>query len=604
MSFLLFETALEVANKIGGIHTVIGTKAPSVLKKIEKNNYVLLGIDTGVDETIFREEPLDSHPILRHVFPLFAKQYHIHLRFGSWLFHADDLPEAEQRYPYVILFSVEYTDAFASEESRARYFLSESYGLRFPNFAGSPQGFKVNAVKLGTCVALFLRTVCHFLSTTGAPQNVLLHSHEWCGAVGQLLLKRDMSAIPPGVTLKTVFTTHATILGRFLAAGGTDLLQVQRDAPSREILFAMAHDRQIGLEFGCEWNAAHTADVFTTVSHVTGDEACALLQRKPDIITFNGSRALGAVNLEVRRKGRSAFMEFVQKHFFGPSLETIDPMQLKIFITCGRNEFQNKGYDMFIDALARLNTRLKALSVKQGRRVDLTVLGLAIVPQEFPAGRARPELLGHFAYVQDKITAGVDPRTLARTEYPPVVSSRLNAPEKEQIARKAVAANLINHPGDPVKFTWLPQYVPLPGCLDLSISEVFQATDLGVFPSKYEPWGYTPIECLEKGVPAVTTNLAGSGEYFDSVGLVPDGWRASPTGLMVLDRKTSSYDEGATRLCDAMYDLLTLDHDEVDAMRARCLQTARACHWDEFVQHYWHAYRLALGQEEFFPAER
>ena len=683
---LIIETALEVANPIGGICTVIKTKAPSLLKHVKKSNFLMLGIRTSTSKD-YVEKSLDELPFIKEVVGNFEREFGIKCIFAEW--NIDPNPNL---CPNILLFDDLDFYKVRGELDKSMYFLGTSYGLHFPDPSCGMDYFKYNALLLGTFVNLFIR---HLLGqsegdkSTYRSRPIVLQSHEWCGAIGQLLLQRDKTNIPGGKLLRTVFTTHATILGRFLSADNQNIVEMiaNNTFPNDGSLFAEAKRRLIDVEFGAEWAAAHSADIFTAVSDTTADEAAAFLKRRPQAVTYNGSKipaaimesillhsseekivsrskedtiktttdgctnnsdenATKVVNLvtgihedsesveqeivdkdlskkekEHKSQCRAKLDDFMRRHFFGPSLETMDFKKTIYFLCCGRNEFSNKGIDMYIDSLAKLNTRLKSLQERYSKRMDVTVVGILITPSLL----AQPPIIpgGHFEYVMSKEQEALsDPSAehdlmkvdmkLGRSENPPLSAGCVDG-GKEVIIQKCLAANLVNHPLDPVKFLWIPKFMPFGDVLKMSIDEVYEAIDCGVFPSKYEPWGYTPIECLEHGVPAITTNLAGCGCFYekakdDKLSKVSsnslssmahaDTWRRCPDGLVIIDRLHSNYDEAATRIADSLYDYISLDFDEVKSLTGRCVRGSDLCNWDKLVMNYLKCYETLAKSVE------
>ena len=712
---LIIETALEVANPIGGICTVIKTKAPSLLKHVKKSNFLMLGLHTDKSED-YVEKSLDEVPFIKETVTRFEQSFGIKCVFAEWSIDPDP-----NLCPNILLFDNLDFYKVRGELDKAMYFLGISYGIHFPDPSFGMDYFKYNGLLLGTFVNLFIRyllgqrdekTSTYEGMSPSHLRPIILQSHEWCGSIGQLLLQRDKSNIPGGKLLRTVFTTHATILGRYLSADNQNIVELiaNNSFPNDGSLFNEARRRLIDLEFGAEWAAAHSADIFTAVSDTTANEAAAFLKRRPQVITYNGSKLptsilgedlslsskkdtisrnssketkrneddselttstdspkknktlkddepecikttktttvdgcsnnpdsnpINKVNLitgihevtefiepEIEKhlskekhksECRSKLNDFIRRHFFGPSLETMDFKKTIYFMCCGRNEFSNKGIDMFIDSLAKLNTRLKSLQERYSRRMDVTIVGILITPSLL----AHPPIVpgGHFEYVMRKEQEALSnpdaehdlmkvDMKLSRTEHPPLCAGCVDG-GKEIIIQKCLAANLVNHPLDPVKFLWIPKFMPFGDVLKMSIDEVYEAIDCGVFPSRYEPWGYTPLECLEHGVPAITTNLAGCGCFYEkakdsklskscsnslSLMVHSDSWRRCPDGLVIIDRLHSNYEEAATRIADSLYDYISLDFDEVESLTRRCIKGSKLCSWDKLVMNYLKCY--------------
>jgi glycogen(starch) synthase len=343
-----------------------------------------------------------------------------------------------------------------------------------------------------------------------------------------------------GIDIATIFTTHATLLGRYLCAGSADfynnlhLFDVDYESGKRGIYHRYCLER----------GAANCADVFTTVSHITAYEAENLLKRKPDGVLPNGLNVIkfSAMhefqNLHALHKNK--IQNFVQGHFYGHL--NFDLEQTLFFFTSGRYEYRNKGVDMFLESLSRLNYRLKCVNS------PVTVVAFIIMPAKslsFNVDTLKGQaVMKQLHETVDQIQEGIGKRifeacsrgnmpkdiltdedivvlkrriyNLTRETLPPVVTHNVVDDATDPILSQIRRLGLFNSDHDRVKIVFHPEFInsnnPLFG---LDYDDFVRGCHLGVFPSYYEPWGYTPAECTVMGVPSITTNLSGFGCFME-----------------------------------------------------------------------------------------
>ena len=590
---LLFEVAWEVCQQLGGIYTVIRSKVPSIVEQWG-NRYCLVGpYNPQTSQTEFEE----SQPtgLYREVLNS-LREHGIEAHFGHWLITGR---------PRVILLNPR---SVYPQLGWIKYLLWEHHSI-------SVQGEDdlVNqVVAFGYAVEQFFRTLAR-VQTVRRP--MIAHFHEWMGG----------SAIPEirraNIPVSIVFTTHATLLGRYLAMGDpwfydhVPFVDWESDARRFNI------DSQVRIERA----AAHGSHVFSTVSDITGYECEHLVGRKPDILLPNGLNIERFVALHefqnLHRLYKEKINQFVMAHFF-PSY-AFDLDRTLYFFTSGRFEYRNKGFDLTIEALARLNWRMKQSGTNR------TVVFFVITRQ--PIRSINAEALRRRAMMQemqhdcqtiaDQISERLFTSTamgkipaleelvddywrlrLRRlmhawktTKMPTVVTHDLVDDTHDEILNQIRSCSLFNLPGDPVKVVYHPDFVttndPLFG---MDYDQFVRGCHLGIFPSSYEPWGYAPLECAALGLPSITSNLSGFGTYLDQN--MPDHEK---NGLHVLDRRYASFDAAAAQLTDRLFDFLQVDRRERINQR-NCVQSvSEHFDWHNLGRNYGKAYEMVLQRTGF-----
>jgi len=414
----------------------------------------------------------------------------------------------------------------------------------------------------------------------------------------------------------TVFTTHATLLGRYLAG---DNPAFYHELPHIDPV-AAAHSRGIYQRHAIERSAAWSATVFTTVSDITGYEAQHFLGRKPDVLLPNGLNVqrFAALhefqNLHARYKRQ--IHEFVMGHFFPSYAFDLDRT---LYIVCsGRYEYRNKGLDLFVEALARLNWRLKRdrrninivafiVTRAPNKGVSVGALQSQMLLRELKnsVGDACDELrdkllgslvrggnLGLAEMIDETTQMRLRRMTLAwkRKGWPAIVTHDMLHDADDALLSQLRNCMLFNAPQDPVKVIFHPEFLSKTSPLmPLDYEEFVRGCHLGVFPSYYEPWGYTPMECAALGVPAITSDLAGFGTWVQTH--ISDH---AARGLAIVQRRYLGFEESANQLADLMERMLILERRERIDLRNKVEALSVQFDWKRLAQYYWQAHALAL----------
>uniref|UniRef100_UPI0025AE141E glycogen [starch] synthase, liver isoform X1 n=1 Tax=Doryrhamphus excisus TaxID=161450 RepID=UPI0025AE141E len=588
---LLFEVAWEVTNKVGGIYTVIQTKAKVTVDEWGEN-YFMLG---PYFEHNFKTQVEACDPPIPSIRKAMDALIHngCQVYFGRWLIEGS---------PYVILFDI---GSAAWNLDRWKGDLWETCNIGLPY-----QDREANdSLILGSLIAWFFKELTDQL---GDKPNVIAHFHEWQAGPG-LILSRSRK-----IPMATVFTTHATLLGRYLCAGNVDFYNnLDKFNIDKE-----AGERQIYHRYCLERAAVHCSHVFTTVSQITAVEANHILHRKPDTVTPNGLnvKKFSAMhefqNLHSINKAR--IQEFVRGHFYGHLDFNLE--KTLFFFIAGRYEFSNKGADIFLESLSRLNYLLRV------HRNDLTVVvffimpaktnnfnveslkGQAIRKQLWDTAHTVKEKFGKRLYdallkgqipdmnsILDRDDLTIMKRAIYATQrhsLPPVTTHNMLDDSTDPILSNIRRVGLFNSRNDRIKVIFHPEFLsstsPL---LPMDYEDFVRGCNLGVFPSYYEPWGYTPGECTVMGIPSVTTNLSGFGCFMEEHVSDPAAY-----GIYIVDRRFRSAEESCNQLTQFMFNFCQQSRRQRIIQRNRAERLSDLLDWRYLGRFYVHARHLALSR--------
>ncbi len=591
-SIYLIEAGWEVCNKVGGIYTVLRSKAPEMVEEWG-DQYCLLGPLNKTQAAIEFEEEAIGDAVDDAAEAMRSAGYGV--RVGRW--------QVSGR-PRSVLLDLE---PLRQEADAQAVRVETLLGIAIPR--EDELVMEVIALSVG---------IEKWLSHLGEAQdekNVLTHFHEWMAAVALPLMK------DAGWKGKTVFTTHATLIGRYLAMNHdrfySRLAEFDADGFASEYGIAAQH--------GLEKAAALGSDVFTTVSSLTAQECIHLLGRRPDVLLPNGlnTKRFQALHYLQQRhaENRAKLHDFTMGYFF-PSY-SFDLEQTLYFFTSGRFEFKNKGMDMTLEALSELNKQLQAsnsaktvifllITKKPTHNLSVHALEYANMFREFKviARSVTDEVRKHLA---EKLASGgrLDLNDMVsdywrlrirraqqawnRDWLPPIVTHDVEDDAADEVLGKLRELQLFNNAHDKVKVVYHPDFVnstsPLFG---MEYEELIRGCHLGVFPSSYEPWGYTPLETLALGIPAISSDLAGFGAYAAEYRRLHQ--RA---GLYVVDRKGKPREESVAQLADMMFKFCQQSQRQRIAQRNRAENFAQHFDWGQLIHHYHDAHKLALvGPEE------
>ena len=588
----LVEIGWEVCNQLGGIYTVLRSKAPEMVEEWG-DRYVLLGpLNPSQAAIEFEDEALgDDYDQAADV----LRSEGFEVRIGRWQVSGK---------PRAVLIGL---DALRGHIPAQIERLAEKLEVEIPE----DDALVADVVAFSVGVEWYLSA----LQEVRADAEIISHFHEWMAAVALPLMRAD------GWEGKTVFTTHATLIGRYMAMNEKRFYsRLAEFDPDKE-----AKHYGILAQHLLEKAAAHTCDVFTTVSGITGQECRYLLGRTPDVYLPNGlnvKRYLALHELQqMHAEFRSQLHEFTMGYFF-PSY-SFDLEQTLYFFTSGRYEFRNKGMDLTLDALSSLNKRLVESGSKKTvifllitrapmRNLAVHSLEYATMFREFKViarevtDEVRKHLIEQLASGEKFDLNDLVPEywklRIRRAQHvwnrdwlPPIVTHDMVDDVNDEVLQKLRELELFNNAHDKVKVVYHPEFVrstsPLFG---MEYEELIRGCHLGVFPSAYEPWGYTPLETLALGIPAISSDLAGFGAYAAEFRRLHQ--RA---GLYVVNRKGRPYDESVDQLADMMFQFCQQDRRQRIAQRNRAESFAQHFDWAQLIHHYHDAHLMALeGPEE------
>lgn len=534
----LFESSWEVCNKVGGIYTVLSTKAHT-LQQSFKDKLIFIGPDVWTDTNApdFIEDDV-----------LFAdwKTYtktteNLKVKVGRW-----NVPGT----PPVIL--VDFKPFFKEKDS---FFFSmwESFRVDSIHAYGDYDESCIFAYAVGKVIESFY----HFYKLENKKVAALFN--EWMLGMGALYIKKQLPAVA------TLFTTHATSIGRSIA-GNNKALYAYMDGYNGD---QMAGELNMEAKHSLEKQTALHVDCFTTVSDITARECKQLLDKAPDIVTPNGFEPNFVPSDKEYDKKRMAarrdLLNVAEKLLGCP----ISPDAFLVS-TSGRYEYRNKGIDVFIEAMNRVRT---------SGRLQREVVAFIMVPAWVRDARA------DLKEVIDKNIRTTSPMQM------PFVTHWLNQMEQDKVLNYISHAGFTNSATDKLKIIFVPCYLDgRDGILNKPYYDLLIGMAATVYPSYYEPWGYTPLESIAFGIPTITTDLAGFGLWAKKH---VTGNNISE-GVAVVNRDDFNYFEVADAITSSILALAGKDKKETAEIRKRCFCLAAKAEWSKFIVYYEEAFRIAL----------
>ena len=546
----IFESSWEVCNKVGGIYTVLSSRAKTLQDEM-KDRIIFIGPD-------FWKE--NESPYFREEKALFAewqweaKEQGLKVRVGRWTVPGE---------PVAILVDFE---PFYEQKNEIYGWLWENYGVDSLHAYGDYD----EASMFSYAAALVTESFYTFnvqRSTFNKNTKVIYHANEWMCGLGALYINNKLPQIA------TVFTTHATSIGRSIAGN---------QKPLYDYLFAyngdqMAEELNMQSKHSIEKQTALHVDCFTTVSDITANECKELLDKPVDVVLPNGFDNSFVPKPQVfarKRKAARRRLLDVANALLG---ETLDDDTL-IVSTSGRYEFRNKGIDVFVEAMNRLL-----------RDRDLKKKVLAFIEVPGWVGEPRKDL-------QERLTANSQKITANSPLEVPQVTHWLHNMSHDNVLGMMKYYDMHNRKEDNVKVIFLPCYLDgKDGIMNMTYYDLVLGNDLCIYPSYYEPWGYTPLEAVAFKVPCITTDLAGFGLWankeFGHYGELKDG-------VKVIHRTDYNYSEVADAIKDTVAEFSAMTKQQVDECRKQADALSKKALWSEFIGYYYEAYDLALRKAE------
>ena len=540
----IFESSWEVCNKVGGIYTVLSTRAKTLqLQEALQDKIVFIGPD------FWKEQ---ESPYFKEDKTLFANwqseanKQGLKVRVGRWTVPGE---------PIAIL--VDFNPYFEKKD--------EIYGWLWEHYQVDSlhaYGDYDEASMFSYAAALVVESFYNYYLDLS--KKVIYHANEWMCGLGALYINNKLPQIG------TIFTTHATSIGRSIAGNMK---------PLYDYLFAYNGDQMAGelnmqSKHSIEKQTAHFVDCFTTVSDITAKECVELLDKPVDVVLPNGfddSFVPSAQTFSRKRKAARKKMLDIANALLGEDLgdDTL------LISTSGRYEFRNKGIDVFVEAMNRLL-----------RDRDLKKKVVAFIEVPGWVGEPRKDL-------QERLKSGQKYDTPLDV---PQVTHWLHNMSHDNVLGMMKYYDMHNRQDEKVKVIFLPCYLDgKDGIVNLTYYDIVLGNDLCIYPSYYEPWGYTPLEAVAFKVPCITTDLAGFGLWANTVfgkyGEIEDG-------VKVIHRTDYNYSEVADNIKDTVAAYSTMDKKQIDACRKHAGELSKKALWNEFIKYYYEAYDIALTKAE------
>lgn len=532
----IFETSWEVCNKVGGIYTVLSTRAKS-LQDIYKNRIFFIGPDIWETEECpwFIED--------KRLYADWTNHAHIHqqldIRVGRW-----DVPGKP------IVFLIKFNRFFDKRDAIYAEMWND-FGVDSMPAYGDYHESCMFAYATGAVMESFYRF--HHLEGN----NVIAHFNEWQLGMGALYLKKNVPKIA------TVFTTHATSIGRSIAGNNLPLYNHLKgyngDQMARELNMVSKHS--------VEKATAQNVDCFTTVSDITAQECTQFLERHPDIVTPNGFEKgfipKGSAHAAMRKKARQNLLRVSEKTL-GYSIHK-DALFVSI---SGRYEYKNKGIDVFIDAMIML---------RKTPQLSKDIVAFIMVPAWIKG--PKEDLLNGLSKESGTTSC-------------PFVTHELYDSENDPVMKQLRRSGFCNSENDRLKVIFVPSYLNGDdGIFNAPYYDLLIGMDVSVFPSYYEPWGYTPHESMAFSVPTITTSLAGFGVWAKKHG---DTEKGLDDGIQVIFRDDYNNQEVAEEIASILFDFSLKSVEQITLLRQFATTLSDKADWKHFIRYYNDAYSKAL----------
>ena len=501
----IFETSWEVCNKVGGIYAVLSTRAASMVKE-HPDKVVFFGPDFGThSDKFFREDKSLLHTWQQS---LRATHPHITARVGRWLVPGE---------PIAVLIRF---DRLWEQKDAIYGWAWENFGVK----SHAAYGDYDESSMFGYAAGEAMGSLAALLREQEPKCRIVAHANEWQTAFSIFYIRYFCPWIG------TLFTTHATSIGRSIAGNSKPLYDYFEGYHGDQ----MAEELNMVSKHSVEKQAAHWADCFTTVSDLTARECKQLLDKPVDIVTPNGFEpdfVPKGKAFEAKRNAARRVLTQTAENMLGGKV----PDNALYICIAGRLEWKNKGIDAFISSMETLGDMIYH---SKGELRD--VVAFVMVP-----------------YLD---------KALMRVGRVSVIYVPFYLDGKSVLPNASLS--------------------PLNG---LTYYDLLIGMDLSVFPSYYEPWGYTPLESVAFHVPTITTSLAGFGIWAQA-----EGVRSIDQGIEVVERTDSNYYQVVDGIANVVCRYLTLSKEQTAAARKAAAAIAKRAEWKYFFKYYRKAYDIAL----------
>jgi hypothetical protein len=465
---ILFEQSWEVCNKVGGIYTVISTKAKYIKEKY-KDKYFLIGPYKNNSEFI----ELDPPDYIKEInYQLDGIKVH----YGYW--NIESKPN---------VFLIEFDEFFNKERNLWKYKYWEWYKIDSLN-----SDFTFDEPLLwSVAVGIFLEKLDKYFN-----EKKILHAHEWLSGGTILYIKKN------NLNYKTILTIHGTVIGRTLSEKNVNVENALNIIDPDKDSYRLG----INSKYQLEKQAILNSDIFTVVSDNLGEEAYKIYKRKPDYITYNYINVKEKELFNYYKISKKWIDEFLTWYFY-PYYDL--PEKYLLIYTIGRYEPYNKGLDLFIDLL-------KYLDEKKLNTIAFIFVPYIIKGQNNDIIRSYKEYIKLKENIEENIHLIIrslyngknilDKLDRIKNKNPPICTHDV---ENNIIIEKLRENNLNNDKNNYVKVIYVPVYLGNDILFSLDLEYILPAFDFGIFLSRYEPYGYTPLEALNNFVPIVLSNKTG-----------------------------------------------------------------------------------------------
>lgn len=542
---LIFEVSWEVCNKIGGIYTVLSTRAKT-LQDLFKDSVVFIGPDfkDRQDNALFTEVKS-----LLKSWKTKALAEGLDVRVGRW-----NVPGR----PIAILVDFE---KYMSEKNDLYALMWDKYKVQ----SHAAYGDYDEACIFSYATALVIDSLIRNEALKSKEAHMVAHFNEWTTGMGLLLTKLKQPSVA------TIFTTHATSIGRSICGNNKPLYDNIRQYNGDQ----MAAELNMLSKHSLEKCTAHAADCFTTVSKITALECAELLDKEPDVVTPNGFEPTFVPKPAQYNKTRDAARSLLLNVAQSLTGVKFPDEQTIIVGTSGRYEFKNKGIDLYVDALSRLGKRKDM----KGKRI----LGFIMVPSDVKSPR-------------EDLQKRMESKRKNQTPLDfPYLTHEVNNMDSDYVLNQMKWLSFSNSDKDPVTLIFVPVYLDgKDGIFDKEYYDLLIGLDVSVFPSYYEPWGYTPLESIAFGVPTITTDLAGFGRWALDVMYT----NTLESGVNVIHRTDENQIEVSEAISEMLARFSMLSMHEQQQIRAQAMLDSKLADWGHFISAYLEAYDIALRQAE------
>lgn len=545
----IFESSWEVCNKVGGIYAVLSTRAKTLKEKLG-DNLVFIGPDCwGENECPYIEEDTK----LLQAWKKQAATEGLKVKVGRWTIPGN---------PVAILVDFKL---FFEKKNEIYADMWNKYNVDSLHAYGDYDEASMFSYAAALVVESYYN---YFISKKKRANKTVYHANEWMTGLGALYINDRLPQIA------TIFTTHATSIGRSIAGNNKPLYEYLEAYNGDQ----MADELNMQSKQSIEKQTAAHVDCFTTVSEITARECAELLDKPVDVVLPNGFEddfvPQGKEFDHKRQVARKRLLD-ITRALIGDEVSD----DAVIISTSGRYEWRNKGIDVFIEAVNRL--RLSA------NELDKEVVAFIEVPAWVNCKR------DDLAERLQKMAQGEKFDTPLDT---PVITHWLNEQQNDRALGMMSWLGMRNQKGEKVKIVFIPCYLTGDdGIVNLSYFDVILGNDLCVYPSYYEPWGYTPLEAVAFKVPCITTDLAGFGLWANSE---CGGKSTIDNGVEVVHRTDYNYNEVADDIKQTVIKYANATKNKQTRMRNNARALSQKALWTNFIEYYYNAYDFALRKAE------